>query len=214
MQCGIKSKVYFCDWKSSSSLASCRKPQLLNGDLQAQRGLKPMQLVEETVEQMPGCAAEPMSSNIHLACCGMFNSNVRMGIKDGYLNGIKFNSVFRMDLDWERPVYNHAGRWNEMKKNGHILLCRFCTFIGMPGKNMLCIASFLRAACASQDQTVPKYITVSIPRSEKRSTHSGARCCRMQQWKTTHKSPKAPKSFSAIFVFSTSVSNRERWDHW
>ena len=133
MQCGIKSKVYFSDWKSSSSLASCRKPQLLNGDLQAQRGLKPMQLVEETVEQMPGCAAEPMSSNIHLACCGMFNSNVRMGIKDGYLKGIKFYSVFRMDLDWERPVYNHAGRWNEIKKNGHILLCRFCTFIGMPG---------------------------------------------------------------------------------
>lgn len=44
-----------------------------------------MQLVEETVEQMPGYAAEPMSSNIHPACCGMFNSNVRMGIKDWYL---------------------------------------------------------------------------------------------------------------------------------
>ena len=47
--------------------------------------------------------------------------------------------------------------------------------LALQGMPRLCIASFLRAACASQDQTMPKYITVSIPRSEKRSTHGGGK---------------------------------------
>ena len=151
-------------YKLGRNPANCRKSQLLNCNLQAQRGLKPMQLAEETVEQRPQYAAEPMSSNTP----GLL-WNVQFQREDGCLtvsNSTQYSlwiltgKGLPVFVTWRVCLQCKQVKPVKHEKNCHILVGATSQILGR-----FCTSEWFLAdgVCGAQDQTVPKYITVSIP---------------------------------------------------